>query len=79
MRAILLTEVAGVSTCTETCQVTAIKSLVHNNPALSLALQICQCVGLQGVSIINEKCPTVSGFLRERSGTGGSRGKELRG
>ena len=39
----------------------------------------CVCVGLQGVSIINEKRPTVSGFLRERSGRGGSRGKELRG
>lgn len=36
-------------------------------------------VKLQGVSIINEKCPTVSGFLWERRGTGGSRGEGVQG
>lgn len=33
------------------------------------------CVRLQGVSIINEKHPSVSGFLQERTGRGGSRGR----
>lgn len=66
MNAIVLTEVTRIRIFLKhvVCQI-----FLHNNPSLIYIYANGWCK-LQGVSIINEKCPTVSGFLWERRGKG---------